>query len=69
MFLVNAMSHQQMWEESCKKILYPNHTPIRAILLFLLCFCKLNGDSGDNALYIEGNFEVNRKHCKTAVAG
>lgn len=35
MFTVNAMSQQQMWEESCKKILHPNPTPIRAILLLL----------------------------------
>lgn len=26
-----------------------------------ICLCKLSGDAGDNALYIEGNFEVNWK--------
>lgn len=41
MFLVNAMSQQQMREESCKKILHPNHTPIRAIL-FLLLYVSAN---------------------------
>lgn len=35
----------------------------------LLCLCKLSGDSGNNALYTEGNFEVDRKHWETAVAG
>ena len=34
-----------------------------------LCVCKLKGDSGDNALYTEGNFEVNQKDCRTAMAG
>ena len=41
MFIVNAMSQQQMWEENCKKILHPKPTPIRAIL-FLLLYVSAN---------------------------
>ena len=32
-----------------------------------ICLCKLSGDSGDNALYIEGNSEVNWKNKPAAL--